>query len=310
MGTNTPTDFPKHIVQAARTTFNKEYQLAPIDDTWKSLCTEVVSTGNKETYSMLSSTPMMRKWRDERMPQELKEFGFEILNDRYEASVSITEEAIEDDQTGQIMLAIREMANEARRYPGQLAIETLIAGTAAKCYDGQYFFDTDHSEGSSGTQSNDLTNELTSDTLGAVRTAMLRFKDDKGRPMKIKGDTLIVPPELEKTALELVGAPEIARYVASGTDGMPTINIHRGLYTVIADPGITDADSWYFACCNRPTKPLIYQTRRAPRFATIGGTSNVSDDWFMTGTIKMGVDSRFAIGYGNWRLCIANTPTS
>ncbi|AKB77945.1 hypothetical protein MSHOH_1462 [Methanosarcina horonobensis HB-1 = JCM 15518] len=310
MGVNTPSDFPYHIVNAARTTFNKEFREGQIDETWKSLCTEVPSTKSKEVYAMLGATPKMREWIDERLPKLIKEYGFEILNKKYEASIAITEEAIEDDQTGQIMLAIRDLANEARRFPGERAMEVLVGGVSAECYDGQYFFDTDHSEGASGTQSNDLTLELTSDNLATVRATMLRYKDDKGKPMGIVGDTLIVPPELEKTSLELIGATEIARYVASGTDSAPTINVHRGKYTVIVNPFITDVDSWYFACCNRPTKPLIYQTRRAPRFITLGGTGSVSDDWFNSGVIKMGVDARFNIGYGNWRYCIACVPTS
>lgn len=309
MGVNTPSDFPYHLIQAAKTTFNKEFRTAQIDDTWTNLCTEVPSTGNKETYSMLGATPAMREWVDERMPKLIKEFGFEVLNKRYEASVSITEEAIEDDQTGQIMLAIKELANEAKRFPGQRAIEFLIAGTAGACYDGQFYFDTDHSEGSSGTQSNLKTYDLTSANVALVRALQLRYKDDKGKPMGIVGDTIMVPPELEKTALEITGSPEVARYVASGTDAVPTINIHKGKYTVIVNPYITDADSWYFACCNRPTKPLIYQTRRAPRFVTLGGTENVTETWFNSGVLKMGVDSRFNFGYGNWRLCVACTPS-
>lgn len=308
MGINTPSDFPYHLIQAGKTTFNKEYRTSVVDEAWKNLCTEVQSTGNKETYSMLGATPQMSEWLAERVPKLIKEFGFEILNKKYEASIAITEEAIEDDQTGQIMLAIKELASEARRYPGQRAIEVLVNGASGLCYDGQYFFDTDHAEGDSGTQSNKLTYELTSANLATVRAKMLRYKDDKGKPMEIVGDTLVVPPELEKTAMELVGAPEVARYTASGTDSQPTINVHRGKYTIIVNPFITDVDSWYFACCNRPTKPLIYQTRRAPRFVTLGGTEAVSETWFNSGVIKMGVDSRFNIGYGNWRLCVANIP--
>lgn len=309
MGVNTPSDFPYHIVNTARTTFNKEFREGKVDESWLTLCTQVASTKSKETYAMLGATPKMREWVDERLPKLIKEYGFEIINKKYEATVAITEEAIEDDQTGQIMLAIRDLANEARRFPGEKALEVLVGGVSAECYDGQYFFDTDHEEGKSGTQSNDLTLELTSANLSTNRTTMMRFKDDQGKVMNIQGDTLVVPPELESTAVELTGAVEIARYVASGTDKMPTINVHKGKYNVITNPFITDVDSWYFGCCNRPTKPLIYQTRRKPRFITLGGTGSVSDDWFNTGVIKMGVDSRFGIGYGNWRYCISNTPS-
>lgn len=52
------------------------------------------------------------------------------------------------------------------------------------CYDGQNFFDTDHSEGASGTQSNYQASSyaLALDKTKLVVTAMRGFKDDTGAP--------------------------------------------------------------------------------------------------------------------------------
>ncbi len=304
---NTPSDFPKHILTAAKATFNKEYA-QPVDNTFRDLCTEVTSTSAKEIYAAIGATAPMREWKSGRQPRELKEFGFEIVNKDWEASVRIHQNAIDDDQLGGIMLSIKDMANEATRHKGELAMQTIVAGTETECYDGQYFFDTDHAEGDSGTQSNKLTNELTSANLAIARAKMMRFKNDKGKPMNIIADSLVVPPELEKTALELVGSPNVERYVASGTDSQPTINVHQGKYKVITNPFITDVDSWYLGCTKRPTKPLILQNRRELRFDVLGGPEKATETWYNTGFIDMGVSARYNIGPGNWRLMIANIP--
>ena len=66
-------------------------------------------------------------------------------------------------------------------------------------------FDTDHSEGSSGTQSNYQASSyaLASDKVKLVVTAMRGFKDDKGVPAGINPSHIMVPTGLEFTAKEL-----------------------------------------------------------------------------------------------------------
>ena len=60
------------------------------------------------------------------------------------------------DKTGQIDIRIREQVQRAQAHWAKLLSDLIIAAESTVCYDGQYFFDTDHSEGDSGTQDNDL----------------------------------------------------------------------------------------------------------------------------------------------------------
>ena len=64
---------------------------------------------------------------------------------------------------------IREMAQNAARLTYNLISDLIKGGAAAKCYDSQFFFDTDHSEGDSGTQSNKLTGTGTSAARRSAR---------------------------------------------------------------------------------------------------------------------------------------------
>ena len=297
-------DIPYHLTTGLRTIFFKEYNLQMNED-WKKIVTEVPSNKAKESYAWLGSTPGMREWVDERMPASLAEHGFEIENKKWEASIAVDADAIEDDQYGQIVQRVKQMAEAARMFYGEKAFQTFVNGVSTKCYDGKNFFATDHKEKLSGTQSNKLTLALTSENLSTARTKMMRFKDDKGNIMKVVGDTLIVPPELEATALEITKASTIERYTASGTDKQPMLNVHKGRYTVITTPEITDEDSWYLACGNRVTKPVIFQNRKKTEFSRL---EKDSETGFMQDKYVYGVKNRFNMGLGDWRLAIASIP--
>lgn len=297
-------DIPRLLLPGLRTIFFEEYNRV-VNEDWKKISMEVPSTKDKESYAWLGATPSMREWVSERMPKALAEHGFEIENKKWESTITVSADAIDDDQYGQIALRVRQLAESARDFYRVKAFDTLVAGASTKCYDGQYFFDNDHSEGTSGTQVNLGSSTLSSTSLSAARAAMSRFKDDTGNPLGINGDTLLVPPELEATALELVGAETIERYVANGTDKQPVLNIHRGKYTVISTERITDADSWYLLCGSRITKPIIFQNRKPTEFGALEGSS---DTGFTRDEYQYGVKNRFNMGLGDWRLAYANIP--
>lgn len=298
-------DIPYHLTAGLKAIFFNEYN-KPVNDDWRGIVTEIDSTKQSETYAWLGATPSMREWKDERMPKALSEFGFSVENLKYEASIAVSKDALDDDQYGQIRIRVQQLAETARDFYRTKAFDTLIGGTAVACYDGQYFFDTDHSEGSSGTQSNDGTMALTSENLTATRADMMRFKDDKGNAMGIVGDTLVVPPELEATALEIVGADTIQRYVASGTDKRPMLNVHKGRFNVIVTERITDEDSWFLVCGNRITKPIIFQNRQETTFDSLEGGTETG---FTRDEYQYGVKQRFAMGLGDWRMAYANIPS-
>lgn len=303
----TRNDIPKHLTYGLKTVFFNEFN-KPDDTGWTQIVTEIGSSTDKETYAWLGATPGMREWVDERMPKALRENTFTITNKKFESTIAVSKDALDDDQYGQIVIRIRQLAEAARNYYAERTFTVLVGGTGSTyglCYDGQYFFDNDHSEGDSGTQDNLGGSALTSASLSAARAAMMRFKDDRGKVMNIIGDTLVVPPELETTALQLVGGVETARYVASGTDDVPTINIHKGKYNVIVTPFITDTDSWYLLSTNGVTRPLIYQNRQATEFVPLEGNT---DTGFTRDEYQYGVKNRFNIGYGDWRRAYASVP--
>lgn len=145
-------DIPKLLEAGLRAVFFDAYEAYSGD--WERIATVVPSENDTEKYAWLGATPRMREFKDERIPASLLEHDYSIKNKTWEASIAVDRAALEDDQYGQIRLRIQGLADEARRHQEEMVFSLLKDGFNTLCYDGQYFFDTDHSVGESGTQAN------------------------------------------------------------------------------------------------------------------------------------------------------------
>ena len=151
------------------------------------------SDQESEEYKWLGMAPAMREWIGGRQAKGFRENGIVIANKKYESTMEVPVDWIRRDKTGQIMVRIAEQTERANAHWAKLLNQLIIDGEAGVCYDGQTFFDTDHSEGDSGTQDNDIAVNIgttTAPTTGEMETAILAaiqqiigFKDDQGEPM-------------------------------------------------------------------------------------------------------------------------------
>ena len=111
---------------------------------WEQVATLVPSTTASNTYGWLGDFPKLREWVGDRVVKDIKEAGYSISNKLYEATLGVQRTQIEDDQYGHYSPIAKSMGQEAAQHPDRL-LQTLITGAGASlCYDGQYFFDTDH----------------------------------------------------------------------------------------------------------------------------------------------------------------------
>ena len=288
-------DIPKLLEAGLRAVFFDAYEVAPSD--WERIATVVPSEHDTEKYAWLGSAPKMREFKDERIPAGLLPHDYSIKNKTWEASIAVERAALEDDQYGQIKLRTQGLAEEAKRHQDELVFSLLKDGFANLCYDGQYFFDTDHAEGDSGTQSNKGTSALSASSLQAAFTAIMKFKDDKGKPMGIVPDTLVVPPDLKWTATELLESVYAPEVVSGKTDTRR--NVLSGVVELIVSPYLTDTNDWFLLSTRRIVKPVIFQSRVPIEFAALEGESEAG---FMRDQFVYGVRARYNVGYGLWQL--------
>ncbi|HFL5348330.1 TPA: Mu-like prophage major head subunit gpT family protein, partial [Escherichia coli] len=105
------------------------------------------------TYGWVEDFPTIKEWIGARQLKELAQAGYVITNKTWENSVKVKREKIEDDQIGQYSVIAEQLGRDTTIFPDKLSFELLCKGFDTLCWDGQYFFDTDHPVGTS-TKSN------------------------------------------------------------------------------------------------------------------------------------------------------------
>jgi len=120
---------------------------AGVQPMWQKVATEVPSTAKVENYGWLGEFPQLREWIGDRHVKSIAASGYAILNKKWESSIGVPRDDIEDDAYGVFSKLFAQMGYSASSHPDQLVFPLLAAGFATNCFDGQYFFDTDHPVG-------------------------------------------------------------------------------------------------------------------------------------------------------------------
>ena len=260
------------------------------------LSMEVPSTGSEENYNWLGDVPGMQEWIGERPISKLKNYGYTIKNKTWANGLTIRAEDVEDDKLTVIRPRIVALAEEAAHHKLSLITDLLNGGFASTCYDGQYFFDSDHVSGNSGSISNVGGSDLSITTYATAVAAMRNFKNDEGKSLRINPTHLFVSPTFEAVARQIAYAEQV-------TSGVT--NIWRSSVTPVVLPEISDADSWFLMDLSKPLKPFISQTRRPVDFRAMDNPND--QDAFMRNEFYYGADYRGNAGYGLWQLAYGNT---
>jgi len=118
----------------------------------------IKSSTASNTYGWLNQMPGMREWIGARVIQNLAESSYVIANKHYEETVGVDRNDIEDDNLGTYSMLMTRLGEAAAAFPEQLVWDLLKNGFSTNCYDGQFFFDTDHpivlADGSTSTYAN------------------------------------------------------------------------------------------------------------------------------------------------------------
>ena len=118
---------------------------------WDKIATRVTSTTGSEKYGWLGQFPRLRKWVGDRQVKSLALHDYTIVNEKYEGTVGVPRDDIEDDSYGVLTPIFSDMGYAAATHPDELLFGLLGDGFTELCYDGQFFFDTDHPVGNEET---------------------------------------------------------------------------------------------------------------------------------------------------------------
>ena len=125
-----------------RTLFQQAFGAVPTS--WEKVAMLVPSTTAVEHYPWLADIGGLREWIGERVVKALALHDYAIRNKPFEKTIGVKRDAIEDDTYGIFGPRFTMLGDAAARHPDSLVFALLKAGFATPCYDGQYFFDTDH----------------------------------------------------------------------------------------------------------------------------------------------------------------------
>jgi phage major head subunit gpT-like protein len=203
-------------------------------------------------------------------------------------------------------------------------ISTLInnggGSTNGLAYDGQYFFDTDHAEGASGS----LKNALTSSEVGALNVSsataptademancilgvlsyFFTYKDNQGEPINemAKQFVVMVTPTMWGAAQAAVSS-NLLNTGSGGRDNpllkMPGISID-----VVPNARISATDKFYMFRTDGRAKPFILQNEKP---VSMSAVAEGSEHEFKNREHLYGVDAIRNVGYGMWQQAIQAT---
>ncbi len=122
--------------------FNGRFSSVPTY--YSTVAMTVPSTTAMNEYPRLDDLPGFREWIGDRIVNDLGAQTYIIRNRIFEKTIGILRTQIEDDQLGIFGNVAGQMGQDAAEFPDQLVWPLFKTGETLKCYDGQYFFDTDH----------------------------------------------------------------------------------------------------------------------------------------------------------------------
>jgi len=279
------------------------------------------SDQDSEDYVFSGHSPTLREWTGERQAKELVIDEFNIKNKMFEATLVILKKWIDYDKTGHIEDRINEMVMRVAAHWDKLLSELIITGESATCYDGQFFFDTDHADSGSN-QSNDI---------GIDISAL---------PVNQNGSTTAPSPE-EMEQCILQGIAQIGSFVDADSEPvnenlskflvMVPTTLKNAADAAVTNPVLTSGKTNTIANGDFEVKVVANQrlnstwTAAFPIFATEGGQSplvrqlrqdNIPDmqaegsaEEFNNRRWLFGVTRECNVGFGDWKKACLVTMT-
>lgn len=287
------------------------------------IATPIDSDKASEHYGWLGTAPVMREWKGGRHIHQPNEFEWTIWNKKYEASIGISVDDVRRDKTGQHEIYAASLGQRAAENPILILSDLLEAAESTPCFDGQYFFDTDHVEGGSGTNNNDISVDISAlgvATHGAdadnpsdeeVEKVILKMikqlytlKDDQGQPVNqtAREFALIAPVTLMDQVLAAVNN----KTMASGRQNTLT-NATKFKIEPYFDPRLSWTAKLALFRTDHPVKGFIHQVEVDNEISSI--TSGDSEYVALNDEYFFGVKRIEAVGYGDYKKAVLATMT-
>lgn len=136
----------QNTMRSLYTGFNAAFQggFSGVEPMYNRVATTVPSTTKSNEYGWLGQMPRVREWIGDRVVNSITAHGYTIKNRKFESTISVQADDIEDDNIGIYAPLFTEFGRSAATFPDELVWPFLKTGFDVLCYDGQPFFHSDH----------------------------------------------------------------------------------------------------------------------------------------------------------------------
>ena len=249
---------------------------------WNQFATQVPANTRNVLMHFIDQLPSLRKWvgSREKVNAALRDYTLKIED--YEQTVPVGKFDVADDIHGAYSSIFVAQGQAAARWPDEVVTAAVANATTALCYDGMPFFSTNHpinmDNAGAGTFSNLLTGasyNLATDCLGVWQRAsemMAGYVGAGGAPLGVIADTLMVPPNLKRWAVQAMHAEIVPQtFTSTGSvsetnaSAAGVSNVYVGDAKVIVNPYMSQTNPYAVVmCCNRGINPFVWALRQAP----------------------------------------------
>ena len=277
------------------------------------------SDQSSEEYLLSSMTPAMRRWIGGREAKRLLVEALTLVNEKFEITVVDKVDNWRYDKSGQLNQRLQDMVSRTITHWNKLCSELLPLGASTLTYDGQFFFDTDHSFGLSGT----LNNKLTASEVGALNVAtaanptaaemadaiygvvnwFYTLKDDQGEPINEDAEQFMVMVPTNMAAAARTAATKAILTNTSGSLDNPLLGSGFRI-EVVPNPRLTANTVFYTFREDGSLKPFILQQRGQVEMTAKAEGSDFEHD---TDQWEFGGKAERAAGLFGWQSAMMAT---
>ena len=300
--------------RAIRGEFAKRLQIETPPAWFNAVANTFKSDQASEDYAFLDVVGPLREWVGGRQAQGFKETDLTIVNKHFEKTMEYKVKDLRRDKLDLLKAKVGDLVKRAYTHPASMVSTLIKNGETGLCYDGQYFFDTDHAEGSSGSQSNDITVDIsalpvsvngttTNPSVPEMQLAIaqgiqqfMKFVDPSGEPMNEDASNFIVmvPPSFYNTAVQAVATP---MQVAESQTALSALQQDFTIRAVVNPRLSTWTDKFAMFNTDGAIKPFVFQRETAIRVSSKAEGSEFEFDYDMH---QHGVDYWGNVAYGLW----------
>jgi len=312
---------PTHMDQGLRDTARIAFWqgFAALPSLFDGIASVEPSNADQETYAWLAYAAPVREFSGQRVKQGIPQVTYSIVNKKWEATTTFDYLVRKFGKNNVVAKNVMQMGQKAREHRDKLLTEQLQLGVSQVCYDGQFFFDTDHSERGGAIYTTSQDNDKTSvaaagsavptdlefaDAMRTAQSTLFGYKDGAGDPFW-PGDAptfVCMVPAINMT---------VARQVATNDYLTGQVsNDLKGTFIVRVNPFMTHVvnttTSFVLFNASHPQKAMILQMAEDVSLEDdMGG-----DDEFNTKDISFGSFALYNAGYGQWRTALSHIFTT